>query len=111
MLQRELAVGDRLGAVVHREAATGPGSATGRRKEAIARVRLIPGSGTWRITPSALTLAAGPKTVGPGPISFTANSAPTALEITTASGFAATAFAEGIGFCGFPYPKKRTTFV
>jgi small subunit ribosomal protein S9 len=28
---------------------TAPGAATGRRKEAIARVRLIPGSGTWRI--------------------------------------------------------------
>ena len=28
---------------------TAPGAATGRRKEAIARVRLIPGSGTWKI--------------------------------------------------------------
>ena len=28
---------------------TAPGGATGRRKEAIARVRLIPGSGTWKI--------------------------------------------------------------
>lgn len=26
-----------------------PGSATGRRKEAIARVRLVPGTGTWKI--------------------------------------------------------------
>jgi small subunit ribosomal protein S9 len=26
-----------------------PGSATGRRKEAIARVRLVPGSGQWKI--------------------------------------------------------------
>ena len=26
---------------------TAPGAATGRRKEAIARVRLVPGSGTW----------------------------------------------------------------
>jgi small subunit ribosomal protein S9 len=29
--------------------ATGPAGATGRRKEAIARVRLVPGSGTWTI--------------------------------------------------------------
>jgi small subunit ribosomal protein S9 len=29
--------------------ATGPAGATGRRKEAIARVRLVPGSGTWSI--------------------------------------------------------------
>jgi small subunit ribosomal protein S9 len=28
---------------------TAPGGATGRRKEAIARVRLVPGSGTWKI--------------------------------------------------------------
>ena len=28
---------------------TAPGSATGRRKEAVARVRLIPGSGVWKI--------------------------------------------------------------
>jgi small subunit ribosomal protein S9 len=34
-------------AVAHREAATGPGAATGRRKEAIARVRLVPGTGRW----------------------------------------------------------------
>jgi small subunit ribosomal protein S9 len=26
-----------------------PGAATGRRKEAIARVRLVPGTGTWKI--------------------------------------------------------------
>ena len=32
-----------------RPAATGPGAATGRRKEAIARVRLVPGSGRWTI--------------------------------------------------------------
>lgn len=29
--------------------ATAPGQATGRRKEAIARVRLIPGTGEWKI--------------------------------------------------------------
>jgi small subunit ribosomal protein S9 len=28
---------------------TAPGAATGRRKEAIARVRLIPGNGNWKI--------------------------------------------------------------
>ena len=28
---------------------TAPGGATGRRKEAIARVRLVPGEGTWKI--------------------------------------------------------------
>jgi small subunit ribosomal protein S9 len=32
-----------------RPIASGPVGATGRRKEAIARVRLIPGSGTWTI--------------------------------------------------------------
>lgn len=33
---------------------TAPGAATGRRKEAIARVRLIPGSGMWKINGRAL---------------------------------------------------------
>jgi small subunit ribosomal protein S9 len=32
-----------------RPAVTGPGAATGRRKEAIARVRIVPGSGNWVI--------------------------------------------------------------
>jgi small subunit ribosomal protein S9 len=32
-----------------RPAITGPGAATGRRKEAIARVRIVPGSGKWTI--------------------------------------------------------------
>ncbi len=32
-----------------RPAVVAPGSATGRRKEAIARVRIVPGSGTWTI--------------------------------------------------------------
>jgi small subunit ribosomal protein S9 len=36
--------------VVRVPAATGPASATGRRKEAIARVRIVPGSGHWTIT-------------------------------------------------------------
>lgn len=32
-----------------RPAATGPGAATGRRKEAVARVRIVPGTGQWSI--------------------------------------------------------------
>lgn len=36
-------------AVAARAAATGPGAATGRRKQAIARVRLVPGTGEYRI--------------------------------------------------------------
>ncbi len=32
-----------------RPAATGPGQATGRRKEAVARVRIVPGTGRWVI--------------------------------------------------------------
>ncbi|GAB2815805.1 30S ribosomal protein S9 [Actinocorallia aurea] len=35
--------------VVRVPAATGPASATGRRKEAIARVRIVPGSGNWTV--------------------------------------------------------------
>jgi len=33
---------------------TAPGAATGRRKQAIARVRLIPGTGTWKINNRAI---------------------------------------------------------
>ena len=33
---------------------TAPGGATGRRKEAIARVRLVPGSGQWKVNGRAL---------------------------------------------------------
>jgi len=33
---------------------TAPGATTGRRKEAIARVRLVPGTGTWKINGRAL---------------------------------------------------------
>jgi small subunit ribosomal protein S9 len=33
---------------------TAPGAATGRRKEAIARVRLVPGNGLWKINSRAL---------------------------------------------------------
>ncbi len=36
-------------AATARPAVTAPGSATGRRKEAIARVRLIPGTGRWSV--------------------------------------------------------------
>jgi len=36
-------------AVTHREAAISPANATGRRKEAVARVRLVPGTGRWVI--------------------------------------------------------------
>ena len=36
-------------AVVTREIVQAPGAATGRRKQAIARVRLIPGTGKWTI--------------------------------------------------------------
>ena len=34
---------------IDREIVTAPGAATGRRKQAIARVRLVPGTGNWTI--------------------------------------------------------------
>ena len=34
---------------VQRDVVTAPGAATGRRKEAVARVRLVPGTGKWTI--------------------------------------------------------------
>jgi small subunit ribosomal protein S9 len=37
------------GAAAPRPALTGPAGATGRRKEAIARVRIVPGTGQWRV--------------------------------------------------------------
>jgi len=37
-----------------RQAAIEPGAATGRRKEAIARVRIVPGTGDWKINGRAL---------------------------------------------------------
>ena len=40
--------------VVHRDVVTAPGAATGRRKEAIARVRLVPGTGAWTINGRSL---------------------------------------------------------
>jgi small subunit ribosomal protein S9 len=36
-------------APARRASASGPGAATGRRKEAVARVRIVPGSGKWLI--------------------------------------------------------------
>jgi small subunit ribosomal protein S9 len=36
-------------AVVQRDVVVAPGAATGRRKQAIARVRLVPGTGKWTI--------------------------------------------------------------
>lgn len=32
-----------------RPSATAPGAGTGRRKQAVARVRIVPGTGTWKI--------------------------------------------------------------
>ena len=40
--------------VTPREIVTAPGAATGRRKEAIARVRLVPGTGQWNVNGRAL---------------------------------------------------------
>jgi len=36
-------------APVRRVAVTAPGAATGRRKEAVARIRIVPGTGRWSI--------------------------------------------------------------
>jgi len=36
-------------ATTERRSATAPGAATGRRKQAIARVRIVPGTGEWKI--------------------------------------------------------------
>ena len=36
-------------APIRRASASGPGAATGRRKEAVARVRIVPGTGRWSI--------------------------------------------------------------
>ena len=41
-------------AVGRGQSATGPGYGTGRRKEAVARVRLVPGSGQWTINGRSL---------------------------------------------------------
>lgn len=37
-----------------RPAAVGPAAATGRRKEAVARVRIVPGSGQWKVNGRSL---------------------------------------------------------
>lgn len=37
------------GEPVRRPSASAPGSATGRRKQAIARVRIVPGTGEWKV--------------------------------------------------------------
>jgi small subunit ribosomal protein S9 len=39
---------------VRRRSASGSGNATGRRKEAIARVRIVPGTGQWKINGRAI---------------------------------------------------------
>jgi len=42
--------------VTRREVVTRPAAATGRRKEAIARVRLVPGTGQWTVNGRALAV-------------------------------------------------------
>jgi len=42
------------GAATNRKGITAPGGGTGRRKEAVARVRLVPGSGKWVVNGKAL---------------------------------------------------------
>ncbi|MQA98013.1 MAG: 30S ribosomal protein S9 [Streptosporangiales bacterium] len=41
-------------AVAYTPTVTGPGAGTGRRKQAIARVRIVPGSGNWKINGRSL---------------------------------------------------------
>ena len=41
-------------AATNRPAVKAPGAGTGRRKEAVARVRLVPGSGRWVVNGKAL---------------------------------------------------------
>ena len=38
-----------VGAAARKPSASAPGAATGRRKQAIARVRIVPGTGEWTI--------------------------------------------------------------
>jgi small subunit ribosomal protein S9 len=45
---------DRRAAAPRRPVVTGPGAGTGRRKEAIARVRIMPGTGKWTINGRSL---------------------------------------------------------
>jgi len=42
------------GTTMGRKGVTAPGGGTGRRKEAVARVRLVPGSGKWVVNGKAL---------------------------------------------------------
>jgi small subunit ribosomal protein S9 len=42
------------GALLGQPVATGPAAGTGRRKQAIARVRIVPGSGQWKINGRSL---------------------------------------------------------
>ena len=41
-------------AATNRKAITAPGAGTGRRKEAVARVRLVPGTGRWVVNGKSL---------------------------------------------------------
>ena len=43
-----------VAAATHGQSMTAPGAGTGRRKEAIARVRLVPGSGSWTLNGRSL---------------------------------------------------------
>ena len=42
------------GAAARKPAASAPGAATGRRKQAVARVRIVPGTGEWKINGRSL---------------------------------------------------------
>ncbi|KGN43076.1 30S ribosomal protein S9 [Knoellia aerolata] len=46
--------GDVAGEETRRPTASAPGAATGRRKQAIARVRIVPGTGEWKINGRSL---------------------------------------------------------
>jgi small subunit ribosomal protein S9 len=46
--------GESFTSATPREIVTAPGAATGRRKEAIARVRLVPGTGQWTVNGRSL---------------------------------------------------------
>ena len=45
---------DSFSTATPREIVTAPGAATGRRKQAIARVRIVPGTGQWTVNGRAL---------------------------------------------------------
>ena len=42
------------GAAARKPSASAPGAATGRRKQAVARVRIVPGTGEWKINGRSL---------------------------------------------------------